>query len=203
MTLFTGIDRRIVQTEDARAEVLLRASDERLAPERTVVLVSGDASSEELWQDTMVDLPADLRVIAVDLPEEGSVAGLAAALAELRIPAAHLVGSGQGAEVVARSAQEHPALTLTLESPSGLPDLPSSVAPRVLWIHAAGDDGENRALLDAYAAAGGNLTEAAIAESALPHRDHPDDFRRELLHLIRYTPIAPLPTEAIILRSED
>lgn len=132
-TLLDGITARVVDTPRLRTNVLERIGDDPAAPpERTVVLVHGNVSSALFWQEIMRMLPADLRVIAVDLRGFGGSESapvdatrglrdysddLAAALEALGIPAAHLVGWSMGGGVVLQYALNHPALSLTLQAP--------------------------------------------------------------------------------------
>lgn len=133
MTLFDGITSRIIETPRLNVNILERVGDDPATPpDRTVVLVHGNVSSSLFWQEIMQDLPADLRVVAVDLRGFGgtehlpidATAGvrdfsedLAATLQSLDIATAHLVGWSMGAGVVLQYALDHPALSLTLQSP--------------------------------------------------------------------------------------
>ena len=133
MTLFDGIQARSVETPGLAVNVLERAGDDPATPpERTVVLIHGNLSSALFWQELMLDLPTDLRVVAIDLRGYGGTEhapidatrgvrdfsdDVAATLQALEIPTAHLVGWSLGAGVVMQYALEHPALSLTLESP--------------------------------------------------------------------------------------
>lgn len=133
MTLFDGITARIVETPDLSVNVLERAGDDPAAPaERTVVLIHGNVSSSLFWQETMQDLPSDLRVIAVDLRGFGGTESapvdatrgvrdfsddLYATLQALGIETAHLVGWSMGGGVIMQYALDHPVLSLTLQSP--------------------------------------------------------------------------------------
>ncbi len=133
MTLFDGITARIIETPRLGVNVLERAGDDRETPlERTIVLVHGNVSSSLFWQELMLDLPSDLRVIAVDLRGFGGTEhapvdatrgvrdfsdDLYATLQQLGIPTAHFVGWSMGAGVIMQYALDHPALSLTLESP--------------------------------------------------------------------------------------
>ena len=133
MTLFDGITARHVETPRLGVNILEREGDDPSTPlSRTVVLVHGNGSSSLFWQELMQDLPSDLRVIAVDLRGYGDTENapidatrgvrdfsddLHATLVELGIPAAHLVGWSMGAGVIMQYALDHPALSLTLESP--------------------------------------------------------------------------------------
>lgn len=71
--LLPGITQRILGTSRLRTGLLERHGDDPgTPPERTVVLVHGNVSSALFWQQTMLDLPSDLRVIAADLRGFGS-----------------------------------------------------------------------------------------------------------------------------------
>ncbi|MFI8593217.1 alpha/beta fold hydrolase [Microbacterium sp. NPDC078428] len=133
MTLFDGIAARTVETPSLAVNILERTADDpETSPERTVVFVHGNLASSLLWQEIMQDLPGDLRVIAVDLRGFGGTENapvdatrglrdysddLHATLTALGIPAAHLVGWAMGGGVIMQYALEHPALSLTLQSP--------------------------------------------------------------------------------------
>jgi len=133
MTLFDGITARVVETPRLSVGILEREGDDPTAPaDRTVVLIHGNVSSSLFWQELMQDLPGDLRVIAIDLRGFGTTEhapvdatrGLRdfsddvyATLETLGIPTAHLVGWSMGAGVVMQYALDHPALSLTLQSP--------------------------------------------------------------------------------------
>ena len=133
MTLFDGITARIIETPRLSVNVLERAGDDPAAPpERTVVLVHGNVSSALLWQETMQDLPSDLRVIAVDLRGFGGTEhapidasrgvrdfsdDLHETLEAMGIAAAHLVGWSMGGGVIMQYALDHPVLSLTLQAP--------------------------------------------------------------------------------------
>ena len=66
---------------------------------------------------------------------------------------------------------------------------------------------QTRDVLDAYAAAGGEVTEITVEGAGhAPHLERPAQFRQALLTHIGYVgrPADPAPpTEAIILRSAD
>ena len=131
--LLDGIIQRVIETPRLKTGVLERAGDSpETAPERTVVLIHGNVSSALFWQQTMLDLPSDLRVIAIDLRGFGSSESkpvdatrgvrdfsddVAAALETLGIPTAHLVGWSMGGGVVMQYALDHRALSLTLQAP--------------------------------------------------------------------------------------
>ncbi|GAA5026009.1 alpha/beta fold hydrolase [Microbacterium fluvii] len=133
MTVLDGITARIIETPELTVGILERAGgDPATPPDRTVVLIHGNVSSALFWQETMQDLPGDLRVIAVDLRGFGSTEHLPidatrgvrdfsddifAALTALEIPTAHLVGWSMGGGVAMQYALDHPVLSLTLVSP--------------------------------------------------------------------------------------
>jgi pimeloyl-ACP methyl ester carboxylesterase len=133
MTLFDGITARIVETPRLVVNVLERAGDDPATPaERTVVLIHGNVSSALFWQETMQDLPSDLRVVAIDLRGFGDTENAPVdarrgvrdfsddvhdTLQALGIETAHLVGWSMGGGVVMQYALDHPVLSLTLQSP--------------------------------------------------------------------------------------
>ncbi|KAA9111502.1 alpha/beta fold hydrolase [Microbacterium rhizomatis] len=133
MTLFDGITARAVETPRLTVGILEREGDDPATPpDRTLVLIHGNVSSSLFWQELMLDLPSDLRVIAIDLRGFGSTEhapidatrGLRdfsddvhATLEALGIPTAHLMGWSMGGGVVLQYALEHPALSLTLQAP--------------------------------------------------------------------------------------
>lgn len=133
MDLLDGVTSRLVETDRLLVNILERAGDDQdAAPERTVVFIHGNLSSSLFWQEIMQDLPADLRVIAIDLRGFGGTESLPvdatrgvadfsddvhATLRSLGIRAAHLVGWSMGAGVVMQYALEHPVLSLTLQAP--------------------------------------------------------------------------------------
>lgn len=131
--LLEGITQRVIDTDRLRTAVLERAADDpATAPERTVVLIHGNVSSAAFWQETMLSLPEDLRVIALDLRGFGASQTLpvdatrgvcdysddiASALDAMGIRTAHLVGWSMGGGVVMQFALDHPVLSLTLQAP--------------------------------------------------------------------------------------
>ena len=133
MPLFDGITERVVETPRLSVNILERVGDDLATPpDRTVVLIHGNVSSSLFWQELMQDLPSDLRVIAIDLRGFGGTEHVPvdatrgvrdfsddvhATLEELGIPTAHLVGWSMGGGVVMQYALDHPALSLTLQSP--------------------------------------------------------------------------------------
>ena len=133
MTLFDGIRSRLVETPGLNVNILERDGDDpSTPPERTVVFIHGNLSSALFWQEVMQDLPSDLRLIAIDLRGYGGTEhapvdatrgvrdfsdDVWATLDTLGIRTAHLVGWSMGGGVVMQYALDHPALSLTLESP--------------------------------------------------------------------------------------
>jgi pimeloyl-ACP methyl ester carboxylesterase len=131
--LFDGISSRIVTSSRLATQILERADDDPDASSRkTVVLVHGNVSSALFWQEIMLALPRDLRVIAVDLRGFGGSGSqpvdatrglsdysddIAALFDELGIVSAHLVGWSMGGGVVMQYALEHPVVSLTLQAP--------------------------------------------------------------------------------------
>lgn len=133
MTLFDGITARVVETPRLSVGVLERAGDNpNEVADRTIVFVHGNVSSAEFWQKTMLALPPDLRLIAVDLRGFGRSEAkpvdatrgvrdfsddLHATLEALGLGAVHLVGWSMGGGVVMQYALDHPVLSLTLQAP--------------------------------------------------------------------------------------
>jgi pimeloyl-ACP methyl ester carboxylesterase len=133
MTLFDGITSRVIETPRLNVNILEREGDDPGTPaERTVVLVHGNVSSSLFWQEIMLALPDDLRVVAIDLRGFGDTENapidatrgvrdfsddVKATLDALGIPTAHLVGWSMGGGVVMQYALDFPALSLTLQAP--------------------------------------------------------------------------------------
>ncbi|WP_345800205.1 alpha/beta hydrolase [Microbacterium sp. AZCO] len=133
MTLFDGITARLIDTPRLSVNILERAGDDpQTPPDRTVVFIHGNGSSSLFWQEIMQDLPHDLRAIAIDLRGYGGTEhapidatrgvrdfsdDVYETLQALGIPSAHLVGWSMGGGVVMQYALDHPALSLTLQSP--------------------------------------------------------------------------------------
>lgn len=131
--LFDGITSRIVTTRRLATQVLERVDDDPAAgPRKTVVFVHGSVSSALFWQEIMLAMPRDLRVMAIDLRGFGGSGSqpvdatrglrdhsddIAALFDELRMVSAHLVGWAMGGGVVMQYALEHPVLSLTLQAP--------------------------------------------------------------------------------------
>lgn len=181
MTLLDGIDARPIVTDRLTIDILERTADDRATtPDQTVVLIDGNVSSSPVWQEIMHDLPHDLRVVAIELPDSAAADDLAGAvratLTALDIVTAHIVGWSSGGDVAVRYAAEHPVLSLTLQEP-----------------------------LPVDAAAGLAVPSARVAV-ALDGPENAAEFRRSLLETIGYigrrADPAP-PTETIILSSWD
>ncbi|WP_292836299.1 alpha/beta hydrolase [Microbacterium sp.] len=133
MTLIDGIRSRLIATDRLNVNILERAGDDPAASaESTVVMIHGSVSSSLFWQELMHDLPSDLRIIAIDLRGFGGTESLPvdatrgvrdfsddihATLTALGVPTAHFVGWAMGGGVVMQYALDHPALSLTLQSP--------------------------------------------------------------------------------------
>lgn len=133
MNLLDGITSRTIDTDRLTVSILEREGDDAdTPPERTVVLVHGNVSSSLFWQEIMLDLPHDVRPVAVDLRGFGDTESLPvdatrgvrdfsddvhATLQALGIPTAHLVGWSMGGGVVLQYALDHPVLSLTLQAP--------------------------------------------------------------------------------------
>lgn len=133
MTLLDGITSRVIDTDRLAVGILERDGDDAATPpERTIVLIHGNVSSSLFWQEFMQDLPADLRVLAIDLRGFGASEhapvdatrgvrdfsdDVHAALTALGIPTAHLMGWSMGGGVVMQYALDHPVLSLTLQAP--------------------------------------------------------------------------------------
>lgn len=131
--LLDGIVARVIETDRLRTGVLEREGDDpAAAPEQTVVFVHGNVSSALFWQETMLDLPDHLRVVAIDLRGFGASEALPvdatrgvrdfsddlhAALEALGLERVHLVGWSMGGGVVMQYALDHPVLSLTLQAP--------------------------------------------------------------------------------------
>lgn len=128
--LLDGITARIIETSRIRTNILERATDS--ADSTPVVLVHGNVSSSLFWQEIMLLLPSNLRVIAVDLRGFGASEtapvdakrgvrdfsdDIHAALQALNIDAPHLVGWSMGGGIVMQYALDYPVLSLTLQAP--------------------------------------------------------------------------------------
>lgn len=132
MTLLPGITARKVATDRYEANILERDGD---APGGApVVFIHGNVSSSLFWQPTMLRMPPECRVIAIDLRGFGesetkpvdATRGLgdyaddvAAVLTALGIDSANLVGWSMGGGVVMQLMLEHGSLvrTATLQAP--------------------------------------------------------------------------------------
>lgn len=133
MTLFDGITARVIETPRLRVGVLERDGDDpQTSSDKTIVFIHGNVSSADFWQVTMLALPPDLRLIAIDLRGFGrsetkdvdATRGLGdyaddvhATLEVLGLDAVHMVGWSMGGGVVMQYALDHPVRSLTLQAP--------------------------------------------------------------------------------------
>lgn len=132
MTLFSGITAKAVETSRVAVNVLVRDGDDVTATDHTIVFLHDFLTSAQIWQETLLALPNDLRVIAIDLRGFGRTEhapidatrgvrdfsdDVRATLDALDIETAHFVGWGLGAAVATQFAMDHKALSLTLEAP--------------------------------------------------------------------------------------
>lgn len=193
MTLFDGITARVIETPRLNVNILERAGDDPATPvERTVVLIHGNVSSSLFWQELMLDLPHDLRVLAVDLRGFGGTEhapvdatrgvrdfsdDLYETLQRLGIPTAHLVGWSMGAGVVLQYALDHPTLSLTLESP---------VSPYGF----GGTRRDGSRLTDDDAGTGGGAANPEFVER-LTNRDTSDEAQTSPRSVLRSGYVAP------------
>ncbi|MEJ1155717.1 alpha/beta hydrolase [Microbacterium marmarense] len=132
-TLLPGIQATRVSTPRITANVLERTATSTDAP-RTVVFVHGNVSSSLFWQPLMLELPADVRSLAIDLRGFGESETLpvdasrgvrdfsddvAAVLDALGVSFAHLVGWSMGGGVVTQLMLDRAELvaSLTLIAP--------------------------------------------------------------------------------------
>lgn len=130
-TIFPGITTGRVETPRLAANVLERPSD---AATKTVLFVHGNTSSSLFWQPMMLDLPGDVRAIAVDLRGFGESATLpvdatrgvrdfsddvASVIDALDLGAVHVVGWSLGGGVAMQLLLDRPELvaSLTLVAP--------------------------------------------------------------------------------------
>lgn len=133
MSLFEGITARVVETDRLVVSVLERTSDVVAASsELTVVFLHPTVGSSILWQEVMLDLPGDVRAIAIDLRGYGGTEhapvdatrgvrdfsdDVHETLAILGVERPHLVGWALGGAVAMQYAIDHPVASLTLQSP--------------------------------------------------------------------------------------
>lgn len=130
-TIFPGITASRVDTPRLTANVLERTSD---AATKTVVFVHGNTSSSLFWQPMMLDLPDDVRALAVDLRGFGDSDTLpvdatrgvrdfsddvASVIDALDPGAVHVVGWSLGGGVAMQLLLDRPELvaSLTLVAP--------------------------------------------------------------------------------------
>jgi pimeloyl-ACP methyl ester carboxylesterase len=125
-TIFPGISTHRVETSRLTANVLERPSD---SATETVVFVHGNTSSSLFWQPLMLDLPNEVRALAIDLRGYGDSDVLpvdatrgvrdfsddvASVLDELGLGAAHLVGWSLGGGVVMQLLLDRPELVASV-----------------------------------------------------------------------------------------
>lgn len=193
MSLFDGITSRIVETPRLSVNVLERTGDDPATPaERTVVFLHGVLGSSLLWQETLQDLPSDLRALAVDLRGYGGTENmpvdarrgvrdfsddLAALFAELALPAVHLVGWSLGGAVALQYALEHPVLSITLQAP---------ISPYGV----GGTRRDGTRLHDDDAGTGGGIANAAFVERLIA-RDRSADAESSPRSVFRAEYVAP------------
>lgn len=128
--MLAGVAARTVPTDRLTVH-LLEVPGQTGAP---VIFVHGNVSSSVFWQQTMLALPAGYRSFAIDLRGFGGTdplpvdatrglrdyaEDLAATMAALGLPAAHLVGWSMGGGVVLQLLRDRPELvrTATLVNP--------------------------------------------------------------------------------------
>jgi pimeloyl-ACP methyl ester carboxylesterase len=133
-TIFPGIRSQRVTTPRLTANVLERPADAAADASRTVVFVHGNVSSSLFWQPLMLDLPSDVRALAIDLRGFGGSDVLpvdatrgvrdfsddvASVIDALDLDAVHLVGWSLGGGVVMQVLLDRPELvsSLTLQAP--------------------------------------------------------------------------------------
>ncbi|MCU1415111.1 MAG: alpha/beta hydrolase [Microbacteriaceae bacterium] len=130
MPLFDGISSTTVTTPKLKVNVLVRDSD--AAYRSSIVLIHGNVSSSLFWQELMLALPKERRVIAIDLRGFGETEtkpvdatrgvkdfsdDVYDTVRVLGLNEVHLVGWSMGAGVAMQYALDHPVASLTLESP--------------------------------------------------------------------------------------
>lgn len=112
------------------SNVLVKAGQDAAAP--AIVFLHGNVSSSLFWQDTMLAVPAEYSVWAIDLRGYGdsdarpvdATRGLrdftddvAGVIKELGLGAVHLVGWSMGGGIALDYALGHPVRSITLQSP--------------------------------------------------------------------------------------
>jgi len=112
------------------SNVLVKAGQDAAAP--AIVFLHGNVSSSLFWQDTMLAVPAEYSVWAIDLRGYGdsearpvdATRGLrdftddvAGVIEELGLGAVHLVGWSMGGGIALDYALGHPVRSITLQSP--------------------------------------------------------------------------------------
>ncbi len=135
--LFDGISARVIETPNININVLERTADATASgagePSGVVVmLIHGNVSSSLFFQEFMLKLPAEWRVIAPDLRGFGDTETLPvdatrglkdfaddifALTQALGIERPHLMGWSMGGGIVMEYALAHPVASLTLQAP--------------------------------------------------------------------------------------
>ena len=131
--LLDGVTTRILETGRLAVSILEREGDAAdTPPERTVVFLHDVLASSLLFQEFLLQLPANEGGIAVDLRGFGDSENLPvdatrgvrdfsddlhATLHTLGLPSAHLVGWGLGGGVALQFALDHPVQSLSLLAP--------------------------------------------------------------------------------------
>lgn len=182
-TLFPGIIALLVTTPRLTANVLERPADATADDVRTVVFVHGNVSSSLFWQPIMLDLPGDIRALAVDLRGFGDSETLpvdashgvrdfsddvASVIDELGLGSVDLVGWSMGGGVVMQLLIDRPDLVRSLT-------LQSTVSP-----YGFGGTAEDGSLLtpDAAGTGGGGANPDFVARLAAGDRsDEPGSPR--------------------------
>jgi pimeloyl-ACP methyl ester carboxylesterase len=130
MPLFDGISSSLISTSRLKVNVLTRDADGD--DDTAIVLIHGNVSSSLFWQELMLALPADRRVVAIDLRGFGDTEtkpvdatrgvrdfsdDVFATVQALGLSGVHLVGWSMGGGVALQYALDHPVLSVTVESP--------------------------------------------------------------------------------------
>lgn len=182
-TIFPGIRSQRVTTPRLTANVLERPADDAADAARTVVLVHGNVSSSLFWQPLMLDLPGDVRALAIDLRGFGASDtlpvdatrgvrdfsdDLASVIDELGLGAVHFVGWSLGGGVVMQLLLDRPELVSSMT-------LVATVSP-----HGFGGTATDGSLLapDAAGTGGGGANPDFVARLAAGDRsDEPGSPR--------------------------
>ncbi|MCU1417898.1 MAG: alpha/beta hydrolase [Schumannella sp.] len=130
MPLFPRVEARTVITPRLASNVLTRTGQDDSAP--AIVFLHGNVSSSLFWQETMLAVPDEYSVWAIDLRGYGdseprpvdSTRGLrdftedvAGVIGVLGLGAVHLVGWSMGGGIALQYALGHPVRSITLQSP--------------------------------------------------------------------------------------